>query len=94
MAPKPGKNRFRQSPTLNFSTAAFVFRCCSAWKNIGRVFGQNLEEIGFFGRHQQIAEDSLLRIQLSSGLYGSWNRKYDTNPFLNDSSTLLPIKYS
>ena len=61
MAPNPGKHRFKRSPTFNFSTAEFVFSdLFRPKKKFGRVFGQDLEEIGFFGRHQQIAEGFLL----------------------------------
>ena len=61
MARDPGNHRFRQSSTFNCSTAElFVPFFCSAEKKFGRVFGQDLEEIGFFGRQQQIAEGFLL----------------------------------
>ena len=61
MARDPGKHRFRQSPTFNFSTADMFFSdFFQTKKKFGRVFGQDLEEIGFFGRHQQIAEGFLL----------------------------------
>ena len=61
MAPEPGKHRFRQSPTFNFSTAENVFSdFFRPKKKFGRVFGQDLEELAFFGRHRQIADSFLL----------------------------------
>ena len=81
MPPNPGKHLFRQSPSFHFSTANFFFRIFF-WpeKKFGRVFCQDLEGLTFFGRLQQIAEGFLLQIQLLSGLYGSWSRKYHLTP--------------
>ena len=61
MAREPGKHRFRQFPTFNFSTADFFFRIFfGRKKKFGRVFGQDLEELAFFGRHEEIADSFLL----------------------------------
>ena len=61
MARDPGKHRFRQFLTFNASTAGFFFSDLLRPKEkFGRVFGKDLEEIGFFGRRQQIAEGFLL----------------------------------
>ena len=81
MPPNPVKHRFRQSPSFHFSTANFSFRnFFRTEKKFGRVFGQDLQEMAFFGRLQQIAEGFLFQIHLLSGLYGSWSRKYDLTP--------------
>ena len=81
MPPNPGKHRFRQSPSFHFSTAKLFFRFFfRPEKKFGHVFGQDLEEMAFFGRHQQIAEGFLLQIHLLSGLYGTWRRNYDLTP--------------
>ena len=54
-------------------------------KQFGRVFCQDLEEMTFFARLQQIAQGFLLQIHLLLRLYGSWSRKYD--PGIADQGT-------
>ena len=46
--------------TLRLFRTPIFFGFFRPKKKFGRVFGQDLEEIGFFGRHQQIAEGFLL----------------------------------
>ena len=68
-----GKSDVRWIIFSNIQICGFV---CTK-KKFGRVFCQDLEDITFFGRLQQIAEGFVLQIHLLSGLYGSGSRKYD-----------------
>ena len=73
---------FLAVPTVVGENILDFFSCPQSGrgKYFGRVFCQDLEELTFFGRLQQIAEGFLLQIHLLSGLYGSWSCKYDLTP--------------
>ena len=61
MTRDPGKHRFSRSLHFNFSSAEICFSdLFRPKKKFGRVFGQDLEELAFFGRHEQIADSFLL----------------------------------
>jgi len=80
-ASKPRQTPFQTIPVISFFDRRFFFPdLFSAGNKFGRVFCQDLEGLTFFGRLQQIAEGFLLQIQLLSGLYGSWSRKYHLTP--------------